>query len=138
MSEPADAGDVRPGRELLLALQLLDRQIVGREGGLAGKVDDVEITVPDGGGPPVVTAVLTGRGALADRLGGRLGRAAAAVSRRLVVAGDRPGRVPMDRVSDIGDHVTVAMDAAEVPNHAVEAAVRDGIVGRIPGAKDAG
>ena len=122
------------GRELLLALQLLDRQIVDRDGRLAGKVDDVELTVPDDGRPPVVTALLTGQGALADRLGGRLGRFAAIVSRRLVVAsGDRPGRVPLTAVAEVGNHVTVALDTEDVPNHAVEAAVRDGIIGHIPG-----
>jgi hypothetical protein len=126
------------GREYLLALQLLDRQIVARDGRLAGKVDDVEITAPDDGGPPVVTALLTGRGALADRLGGRLGRFAAVVSRRLAVTpGDRPGRVPMTLVSEVGNHVTVALDVHELPNHVVEAAVRDGIISHIPGARGA-
>lgn len=130
MSDPS----APPGRELLLALQLLDRQIVDRHGKLAGKVDDLEISLPGGGGPPVVTALLTGRGALADRLGGRLGRFAAALSRRLV-AGDRerPGRVPVSRIADIGNHVTVALDADEMPTYAVEAAVRHGIVEHIPG-----
>jgi sporulation protein YlmC with PRC-barrel domain len=125
---------VTAGRELMLALQLLDRQIVDRHGRLAGKVDDVELTFPDDGGPPVVTGLLTGRGALADRLGGRLGRFAAVVSRRLAVApGDRPGRVPITAVADVGNHVTVALDADEVPNHVVEDAVRDGIIRHLPG-----
>jgi sporulation protein YlmC with PRC-barrel domain len=128
----------RPGREYRLALQLLDRQIVARDGRLAGKVDDVEITFPDDGGRPVVTALLTGRGALADRLGGRLGRFAAVISRRLAVTpGDRPGRIPTTLVTEVGNHVTVALDAGEVPNQGVEAAVRDGIITHIPGAKDA-
>jgi hypothetical protein len=129
----------RPGRELLLALQLLDRQIVDRHGRLAGKVDDVELTLPDDGGPPVVTALLTGRGALADRLGGRLGRCAAVVSRRLAVApGERPGRVPLTEVAEVGNHVRVALAAADIPNHVVEDAVRDGIIGHIPGAGGGG
>jgi sporulation protein YlmC with PRC-barrel domain len=125
-----------PGRELLLALQLLDRQIVDRHGRLVGKVDDLEISLPEGGGPPVVTAILTGRGALADRLGGRLGRFAAALSRRLVAGDrDRPGRVPVSRITDIGNHVGVALDAEEMPTYAVEVAVRDGIVEHIPGSR---
>jgi hypothetical protein len=115
-------------------LQLLDRQIVDRDGRLAGKVDDLEISVPDGGGPPVVTAILTGRGALADRLGGRLGRFASALSRRLVAGDrDRPGRVPVSRIADVGNHVTVSLDAEDLPTFAVEAAVRHGIVEHIPG-----
>lgn len=132
MSEPS----APPGRELLLALQLLDRQIVDRHGRPAGKVDDVELTLPEHGGPPVVTAILTGRGALADRLGGRLGRFAAAVSRRLVVGEqDRPGRVPVSQVADIGNHVTVALDAEELPTYPVEEAVRHGIIEHVPGSE---
>jgi sporulation protein YlmC with PRC-barrel domain len=127
---------VNAGRELLLGLQLLDRQIVDRDGRLGGKVDDVELTMPEDGGPPVVTALLTGPGALAQRLGGRLGRLAAVVSRRLAVPGDegeRPGRVPVREVAAIGDHVRVAASADELPNHAVEAAVRRGIIAHLPG-----
>jgi sporulation protein YlmC with PRC-barrel domain len=130
----SDSWSGAPGRELLLALQLLDRQIIDRHGRPAGKVDDVELTLPDDGGPPVVTAILTGRGALADRLGGRLGRFAAAVSRRLVVGErERPGRVPVARVADIGNHVAVALDAEGLPTYPVEVAVRRGIIEHIPG-----
>ena len=124
------------GRRLLLGLQLLDRQIVDREGRLAGKVDDVELTTPDEGGPPIVTAVVSGRGALAQRLGGRLGRLAGVLSRRLDPEQGDPGRIPLRDVSDIGNHVTVARDADELTVYTAERAVRDGIVGRIPGASD--
>src|SRR5205823_12906992 len=63
-----------PGRIRDLGLELLDRQIVDRDGMLAGKVDDLELSFPEGGsGPPFVTAILAGPGALARRLGGRLG-----------------------------------------------------------------
>ncbi|HEX8804722.1 MAG TPA: hypothetical protein VF743_11020 [Acidimicrobiales bacterium] len=132
----ASASADRVGRRVLLGLQLLDRQIVDREGRLAGKVDDVELTVPDDGGPPVVTALVSGRGALAVRLGGRLGRFAAVVARRLLPAQGEPGRIPLGDVSDIGDRVAVARDAAELPTHELEAAVRDHLIGRIPGAGD--
>jgi sporulation protein YlmC with PRC-barrel domain len=129
-------GDGDRGRRLLLGLQLLDRQIVDREGRLAGKVDDVELTTPEEGGPPIVTALVSGRGALARRLGGRMGRAAAALSRRLDPQQGEPGRIPLGDVSDIGNHVTVARDADELTVYTAERAVRDGIIGRIPGASD--
>ena len=43
------------GRVLEAGLQLLDRQLVDRYGRLAGKVDDLELELPEGGGPPLVT-----------------------------------------------------------------------------------
>ena len=43
------------GRVLEAGLHLLDRQLVDRDGRLAGKVDDLEFELPEGG-PPVVTA----------------------------------------------------------------------------------
>ena len=149
------------GRRLLLGRQLLDRQIVDRHGRLAGKVDDIEITLPDrdrdrdrdrdgsadsadAAGRPVVTALLSGRQALAHRLGGRLGRLADALSRRLLPdphdegapAGD--GRIWFGDVTDVGNHVTIAAEAGDLATEAVEDAVRTSIIGRIPGAGDAG
>jgi sporulation protein YlmC with PRC-barrel domain len=129
-------GDGDRGRRLLLGLQLLDRQIVDREGRLAGKVDDVELTTPEEGGPPIVTALVSGRGALARRFGGRMGRAVAALSRRLDPQQGDPGRIPLGDVSDIGNHVTVAREADELTVYTAERAVREGIIGRIPGASD--
>jgi hypothetical protein len=62
---------------------LLDRQIFDADGLPAGKVDDLELTLPEDGGPPVLTAILTGPLALGPRIGGRLGQWWAAAGRRL-------------------------------------------------------
>jgi hypothetical protein len=156
MSTPGSAAPA--GRRLLLGRQLLDRQIVDRHGRLAGKVDDVELTLPDVGtesggaragdggglGRPVVTALLSGRQALADRLGGRLGRIARALSRRLLPdpgeagAPRGDGRIWFGDVATVGNHVEIAADATDLATHAVEEAVRETIIGRIPGAKEEG
>ena len=64
------------GRILEAGLHLLDRQLIDRDGRLAGKVDDLELEVPEGGGPPVVTAILAGPGALSRRVA-RVDRSAA-------------------------------------------------------------
>jgi hypothetical protein len=50
------------GRVLEAGLHLLDRQLVDSDGRLAGKVDDLEIELPEGGSP-LVTAILAGPGA---------------------------------------------------------------------------
>src|SRR4029453_5839 len=44
-------------------LHLLDRQLIDKDGRLAGKVDDLELELPSGGGPPVGPALLPGPGA---------------------------------------------------------------------------
>ena len=112
----ASGTDEDRGRRLLLGLQLLDRQIVDREGRLAGKVDDVELTTPDEGGP--------------------VGRLAAVLARRLDPEQGDPGRIPLRDVSEIDNHVTVGRNADELTVYTAERAIREGIIGRIPGASD--
>ncbi|MDQ1537495.1 MAG: hypothetical protein QOE58_1888, partial [Actinomycetota bacterium] len=61
------------GRVRDLALHLLDRQVDDTEGKAVCKVDDLELTVPEDGGPPYVSAILCGPQALGPRIGGLLG-----------------------------------------------------------------
>ena len=136
MSDGAGTGPA--GRRVLLGRQLLDHQVVDAHGRLAGKVDDLELTLPDDaadpGGRPVVTAILSGRGALAQRLGGRLGRLAVVLSRRLLPDSTGDGRIPFRDVTSIDDgEVTIAGDAHDLATGAVEGALRRSVVERIPG-----
>ena len=110
-------------RHLWAALALLDRQIVDRDGYLAGKVDDVELEERDGA--LLVTGLLVGRGALARRLGLR------AFER------GEPGVVPLARVADIGDHVTVSLGREELATFEGERWVGEHVIGRVPGADHA-
>lgn len=151
--------DTTRGRRLLLGRQLLDHQIVDRNGVLAGKVDDIELTLPDpddtgegvdigGAGPPrpVVTALLSGNGALATRIGGRIGRLAAALSRRLLPdhgdggadTPDHDGRIWFGDVTRLGNQVDIAAEASDLATHAVEGALRRSFVDRVPGAREPG
>jgi sporulation protein YlmC with PRC-barrel domain len=126
------------GRTLEAALQLLDRQLVDADGRLAGKVDDLELTFPDGGGPPLVTAILAGPGALSRRVGGRLGAWLEAVANRLRDGDDRqPARVPFSAVTEIGSAIKLRVAKAELETDRLEAWTRDRIIGKLPGAGDA-
>ena len=123
------------GRILEAALQLLDRQLVDKDGRLAGKVDDLELTFPDGGGPPLVTAILAGPGALSRRVGGRLGAWLEAVANRLREGDDRrPARVPFSAVTEIGSAIRLRVVKAELETDRLEAWTRDRIIGKLPGA----
>ena len=98
------------GRIFEAGLQLLDRQLIDKDGKHAGKVDDLELEFPDGGGPPVVTAILAGPGALSRRLGGQLGPWLEAAANRLR-EGDarRPARIPFAVVKEIASAITLSV-----------------------------
>ena len=129
MSERAE------GRRLWAALHLLDRQLLDREGGMAGCVDDVELT-PTEDGALTVTAILSGPGTLAPRLGAtRFGRWRRRSQQLWAEEEGRsdPTRIPFGRVRAIGSHITLAADAAELASWATERWVRDHVVDRLPG-----
>lgn len=124
-------------RSLWAALHLLDRQLVDREGRMCGNVDDVEIDL-DADGRAYVSALLSGPGTLAPRLGMRrygdwMRRAHALVHGD----GEDPARIPLARVAGIDNHVTVSLEHDELGSMDGERWVRDHIIGRIPGSRHA-
>ena len=123
------------GRVIHAGLGLLDRQLVDRGGRLCGKVDDLELSEPDERGNVYVEAIVCGPGALLTRTGRqRLGPWLRRMTRRTFPAdADDAGRVPLSRVADIGNHVTLAMDSEELATYAVERWTRDHVIGHIPG-----
>jgi hypothetical protein len=126
------------GRTLEAALHLLDRQLIDKDGRLAGKVDDLELEFPDGGGPPVVTAILAGPGALSRRIGGRFGAWLENLANRLREGDDRrPARVSFGVVREIGSAVELSAAKAELETDRLEAWTRERIIGKLPGAGDA-
>jgi hypothetical protein len=126
------------GRILEAGLHLLDRQLIDKDGRLAGKVDDLEFTFPDGGGPPLVTAILAGPGALSRRVGGRFGGWLEAVANRLR-EGDqgRPARVSFAVIKRISSGIDLSVAKAELETNRLEAWTRDHLIGKLPGAGDA-
>jgi hypothetical protein len=126
------------GRVLDAGLHLLDRQLRDKDGKLAGKVDDLEFTLPEGGGPPQVTAILAGPGALAGRLDGRLGTWLEAVANRLRDSNEpRPARIHFGVVKRIGSSVDLSVAKDQLETDWVEAWVRDHLIGHIRGAQHA-
>ncbi|SCL54083.1 hypothetical protein GA0070617_2557 [Micromonospora yangpuensis] len=121
-----------------LGRQLLDRQIVDVDGLLVGKVDDVEFAV-DTDGVPYVGALLTGQGALGQRIGGRTGRLLVAVTNRFV---DDPPvvplRIPYPLVARVDSAVRLRVPADRLPAAPVETWLRRHLIDRIPGAHRAG
>ena len=119
---------------LLIAFELLDRQIVDRDGVPVGKVDDVELS-DDG---RYVTALLTGQRALGARFGGRLGRWITDTATRLDIDRLGPRRIEYAVVArlDSAVHLSVRRELLSPP--ALEAWLDEHVIARIPGASDAG
>lgn len=126
------AQDALSGRRFSAGLELLDRQVVDPDGMMAGKVDDLEIEV-GADGPPVVTDILAGPGALARRIGGPFGAWVASVHARLNEGDADPARISFGVVATIDDHVTITVSRTEVGSFAFEAWVRDHVISKIPG-----
>jgi sporulation protein YlmC with PRC-barrel domain len=125
------------GRRIDLALNLLDRQIVDREGEPAGKVDDLEFQWSEGGsGAPFVSAILLGPGALSQRLGGPLGRWISSMHARLN-NDPEPARLPMGIVKKIAVKVELTLPASQLETWELQKWVRDNIIMKIPGAEHA-
>lgn len=125
-------------RDVLYAgLHLLDRQIIDSEGELVGKVDDLELSEPDGSQPPRLVALLLGPQAYGQRLGGRLGSWIASAGARLAGTED-PIQIPLDLVDEVDVSIKLKVRLAELdrPERA-DRWLRDHFIGRIPGARDA-
>src|SRR5437016_4774832 len=103
-----------PGQTIDVGLRLLDRQVLDKDGRHAGTVDDLELTPPeDGDGPPIVTGILSGPGALAHRLGGRAGRAMEGLATRLAGRDhEPPAHIPFGVVKRVDNHVELTVAKA--------------------------
>ena len=91
-------------------------------------------------GPPgarYVEALLVGPQAVAGRLGGRLGEWLAFWT-RVLQGGTEPTRIPVDLLTDLGSHITVARSRTELGAHRNEDRAREYLIGRIPGGRREG
>jgi sporulation protein YlmC with PRC-barrel domain len=132
MSHPDSAGT---GAEHTLDahLELLDRQIVDHDGRMVAKVDDVELEEREDG-RIVVSALLTGPGALGPRIGGALGSIITAAWSRLSGRHeDDPKRIHIGTVSDIGSAITLTVSRRTADVDGFEIWMRDRVIAALPG-----
>jgi hypothetical protein len=124
---------------IFLGLRVLDSQVVDAQGKMCGEADDLRMTLARGNAAPYASAILTGPGALAHRIGGRLGLWIESVYERLHPAHEpAPASIPFDVVRDIGNHVQLSVPRSELNVSGFEDWVRDRIIGKIPGATRGG
>src|SRR5689334_1181372 len=117
---------------MLIALDLLDRQILDRDGRPVGKVDDVELARrPDG--TLEVAALLVGQEALGDRIGGHLGAWIAGTARRLAPDSRlRPIRIAFDLVSSVDSAVNLGVHRELLPGAPPESWLSEHLIPRVP------
>lgn len=134
-----------PGEQVIDAsYSLLDQQLVDLDGRLVGKVDDLELTDPEFGDDetddsrartPVIVAILSGPGALAPRLGGRVGALMFGAWRRLhPEENPRPRRIPFEQVARLYDHVELAVSSDDLEEDRTHRWISERLISRLPGA----
>ena len=127
------------GREMHAVLDLLDRQLRDRDGRLCGNVDDLELAqTPEGDW--YVSAILSGRGTLARRVGWRrLGGWLEQLRSQQAAEPDReredPGRIPMALAERVGPVIDLATSADKLASEQTERWTRDHVIDHIPGSR---
>lgn len=120
-------------RELNALEDVLDLEMIDRDGRPAGRIDDLEFDEGQAGGP-VVTAFLSGAPALADRFKGAIGGLLRGLSLRLH---DEPNnaviRVPLEQVGHINSRVDLRVTREELGVGRLDRWIVDRFLGRIPG-----
>ena len=111
--------------------EILDQQLVDRNGLGVGKVDGIVLELREDA-PPRITAVLTGGHLFAWRLHPKLEGWMRVLTRGWGPRRSEPLRIPWSKVMKIGVDVKVEISADEAMPW--EHWVRDRIISRIPGA----
>jgi sporulation protein YlmC with PRC-barrel domain len=109
---------------------LLDRQIVGEDGTVVGKVDDLDLRADDG--TFIVDALLVGPEALADRVNGPIGKLLRRIGRGFRT--EAPQRIPMTAIRQVEPTIVVTTAIAHATRSPSEDWLQRTIIDRIPGA----
>jgi sporulation protein YlmC with PRC-barrel domain len=117
---------------MLLVRDVLDKQLLDRQGNKMGKVDGL-VLERGTEGPPRVLYLEVGSVTLAHRLGARMGHWASRLAHRLADVHAESYRIPWTRVRGVTLEVTVDEAEEETRGNVVERWLRRHVVERIPG-----
>jgi hypothetical protein len=110
---------------------LLDEQVVDRNGREMGRVDGI-LLEPIPGRPPRLAAIIIGPSALGARLHPRLGRLVKNIERYFGLAVGRPAFIDFTNIAQIHGKVRLDLAIGETEVEAVERRLRRWIL-RLPG-----
>ncbi len=123
-------------KELDLARDVLDKQVVDEEETQMGRVDGLVLELRDSG-PPRVEAIELGFVVLARRVHPWVERWAERLHRRLGVRKSARQRVPWAKVEDVTPHhIQLAVKLKETPAFDWERWLRNHVVAKIPGSRE--
>jgi sporulation protein YlmC with PRC-barrel domain len=115
-----------------LVRDVLDKQLLDRDGRKMGKVDGIVLELREDG-PPRVAFIENGLPVLMHRLMGAAGDFVAVLERRLGIRDGQPVRIPMAKVTEVGIDVRLDLAASETGALAWEEWVGKRVIRRIPG-----
>ena len=118
--------------DIAVVRDLLDKQLVDREGEALGRVDGIVMSYT-ADEPPRITHFELGAQTLARRLPQPFRRALAWLARRLTPRGEDPYRIDVTRIIRLGRTIQIDIDGARSAARETERWVRDHIITRIPG-----
>ena len=111
---------------------VLDTSVVDRNGRDMGRVDGIVVEQNDG--PPRITTLLIGPSALGSRLHPALGRLVTRIETLLGIDRDRPSRIAVEDVEEVGPKIRVRLAIGETTVAALEQLIRRWIV-KMPGSQ---
>ena len=111
---------------------VLDMQLVDRNGARMGKVDGITMVIREGK-PPRLATLDVGPAVAARRLHPRLAVWIEVIESRLGIAKGRPVHVPWSAIRKVGRDVQVDLVWNETPLAEWERWVNERVIGRIPG-----
>ena len=111
---------------------VLDQQVIDREGHKAGKVDGIALEIR-ADGPPRVAYLDIGTAVLARRFSARLERFVQRIHRRVQGELRKPMQVPWQKVVRVAISANLDVDCTEYSSHHLETWLRDHVIEKIPG-----
>jgi hypothetical protein len=118
--------------DIAVVRDLLDKQLIDRNGEPIGRVDGIVMSY-SAEAPPRITHFELGARTLARRLPRPIRGVLDALARRLTLRGERPYRIESSRIVNLGRRISIDIDGARSTATDTERWVRDHIVSRIPG-----
>lgn len=118
--------------DIAIVRDLLDKQLVDREGEPLGRVDGIVMSYDDDAAPHITHFEL-GAQTLARRLPRPFRSALEWLARRLTSRNGQPYRIDVSRILQLGRVIRIDIDGSRSAARETERWVRDHIIARIPG-----
>jgi hypothetical protein len=118
--------------DIAVVRDLLDKQLVDRDGEPLGRIDGI-VMAYTADAPPRIRYLEIGAQTLARRLPRPFRGVLASLARRLTPRGTQPYRIDVARIIQLGRRIKIDIDGTRSAACETERWIRDHIIARIPG-----